>query len=230
MQKEYAKYLLDKTIKDYNFIAEDYARTRGFTWDIEPLRQYVLSEERVLDLGCGNGRLIKILKGKNVNYIGVDASEKLIEIAKKNYPDSKFQTADAFDLPFPDNYFDKVFSIRVLHHFPSREFRLRFLEEAKRVLKPKGFLILTVWNVWGCKDKKYLWRLIESAFLKILGKSKLNFGDTFIPWGKKILRYQHYFTKNELKNLVEESGFKIKKIYTTSGTRQYSDIYVIAEK
>ncbi len=230
MDKDYAKYLLNKTLQDYNLIAEDYARTRGFIWDIESLAEYVLPGERILDLGCGNGRLLEIIKDKKIDYIGVDASEKLIEIAKKNYPNSKFQVADALNLPFPDNYFDKIFSIRVLHHFPSEEFRFQFLKEAKRVLKPKGFLILTVWNVWGCKDKKYLWLLIKSTFLKIIGKSKLNFGDTFIPWGKKVLRYQHYFTKNELKNLVKKTGFKIKKVYTTFGPRQYSDIYIVAEK
>ena len=230
MEREYAKYLLKKTVEDYNQIAVDYARTRGFTWDIEPLTKYVLRGERILDLGCGQGRLLEIMKNQDIDYVGVDASEKLIGITKKNYPNFRFQVADALNLPFPDNYFDKVFSIRVLHHFPSKEFRLRFLKEARRVLKPKGLLILTVWNVWGCKDRKNLLRLIKSAFRKIIGLSKLDFGDTFIPWGKKILRYYHYFTKNELKNLVKKSGFKIKKIWTTSGPRRYSDIYVVAEK
>lgn len=247
MEKEYAKYLLKKIKKDYNLIAAEYARTREFIWDIEPLAQYVFAGERVLDLGCSNGRLLKILKEKRIDYIGVDSSEKLIEIAQKKYPPKsrppehknkkdiflptvKFQVADALNLPFPNNYFDKVFSIRTFHHIPSSEFRLQFIKETKRVLKPGGVLILTVWNVRGSKDKTNLLRLIKSTFLKIIGKSKLDFGDTLVPWDKKVLRYYHYFTKNELKKIIEKSGLKIKKIWTFSGPAQYSDIYVVAEK
>lgn len=230
MEKEYAKYLLSKTTKDYNLIAEDYARTRGFTWDIEQLAEYVLPGEKILDLGCGDGRLLKIFKDKEIDYVGVDSSEKLIEIANRNYPKLKFQVADALNLPFPNNYFGKIFSIRVLHHFPSKEFRYQFLKEARRVLRPEGLLILTVWNVWGCRDKRNLIKLIKGTFLKIIGLSKLDFGDTLIPWGNKVSRYYHYFTKNELKKLIEKSGFKIEKIWITSGPRQYSDIYVVAGK
>jgi len=225
MDKEYAKYLLKKTQEDYNLIAEDYARTRQFTWDIKNLAEYVNSGEKILDLGCGNGRLLEILKGKRVNYIGLDNSQKLLEIAKKNYPDEKFQVGDALNLPFPENFFDKVFSIRVLPHIPSKEFQLQFLKEAKRVLKPRGNLILTGWYVYGLTVKKNFLLMIENVFLKIIGKSKLDFGDALIPWGKKVMRYYHYFTKRELKKLTEESGLKIKKIWTTP-----FDIYLIAEK
>ncbi len=230
MKKEFAKYLLEKTTKDYDLIAQDYARTRGFFWDIKELSEYVLPGKKILDLGCGNGRLFEIFKNIDVDYIGVDASEKLIEIAKQKYPKLKFQTADALNLPFPNQYFDKVFSIRVFHHFPSKEFRAQFLQEVKRVLKPKGILILTVWNAQGCKDKTNLFRVFKNSLLKIVGMSKLDFGDAMIPWGKQASRYYHFFTKNELRKLVKENGFKIKKIWTTSRERNFSDIYIVVEK
>ncbi|MDI6591975.1 MAG: class I SAM-dependent methyltransferase [Patescibacteria group bacterium] len=243
MEKSYAEYLFKKTIKDYNLIAKDYSRTREFIWDIEPLSQYVFTGEKILDLGCGNGRLLKVLKDKRIDYIGVDSSEKLIEIAKKKYPPQplkdkkeiflptvKFQVADSLNLPFSNNYFDKVFSIRTFHHIPSKEFRLQFIKEIRRVLKPGGLLILTVWNVWGSKDKTNLLRLIESTFLKIIGRSKLDFGDALIPWGKKILRYYHFFTKSGLKKIAKEGGLKIEEIWTSLGPSQYSDICLVAEK
>jgi len=47
---------------------------------------------------------------------------------------------------------------------------------------------------------------------KLIGKSKLDFRDILKPWGKKIERYYHWFSKNEFKNLVEEANFKVEKI------------------
>ena len=61
--------------------------------------------EKILDLGCGNGRWYKIFKEKKVDYFGLDNSEKLIEIAKENFPEAKFFVGDALNLPFPDNFF-----------------------------------------------------------------------------------------------------------------------------
>ena len=225
MKKEYAEYLLKKTKEDYNLIAKDYARTRHFTWDIENLSHYVISGEKILDLGCGNGRLLEILKGKDIDYIGLDSSKELIKIAKSNYPRAKFQVGNALKLPFQSNYFDKVFSIRVLPHFPSQELRLQFMKEAKRVLKPKGLLILTAWYLYGFSNKRNLLLMLKNVLLKIIGKSKLNFGDALIPWDNRIMRYYHYFTRKELKNLAEEAGFRVKKIWAT-----IHDIYLIAEK
>jgi len=231
MEEKYAQFLLKKTIKDYNLLAGEFSRTRQFIWDVEPLSKYVLDGDKVLDLGCGNGRLLKVFK-KQIDYFGLDASEKLIEIAKKEYPKNKFKVGDILSLPFPDNFFDKVFVIRTLHHVPSKKLRLQALKEVRRVLKPSGTLILTVWNVWGSKYKINLLRTIKYGFLKIIGRSQLDFGDAFIPWwklGEKISRYFHFFTKRELKSLVEESNFKTQEIWS-SKFNGHSDIYLIAQK
>jgi len=114
---------------------------------------YITRGDVVLDLGCGDGRLFQIFRDKNIDYTGIDISEKLIKIAKRKNPNTKFIVGDALKLPFPDNSFTKVFNIAVLHHIPSKKLRLQLLSEAKRVLKPDGLLILTVWNLW---DKKVL--------------------------------------------------------------------------
>ena len=154
MKKDYAEYLLNKTKEDYTLIADDFSRTRQRIWD--EIRflfdNYLIEGDRILDLGCGNGRYYETVKGKGVDYVGVDNSERLIKLAQKKHPGVKFQTADALNLPFPDNHFDKVYSIAVLHHMPSREFRSQFLKEAKRVLKQEGLLILTVWKFYGKKE------------------------------------------------------------------------------
>ena len=231
MEREYAEYLLKKTRDDYNLIAEDYTRTRAFIpEDIKNLAQYSLLRERVLDSGCASGRLFEILRG--VDYFGLDISEKLIEIAKQKYPKGKFLVANALNLPFPNNFFDKIYSISVLHHIPSKEFRLQYLKEAKRVLKPGGLLILRVWDFWKRKEG---WKLLlKYTFLKLIGQSKLDFFDVFVPWknseGKVIIqRYFHCFSKREIEGLINKADFKIKESWW-EGKDPRTNIYIIAEK
>ena len=189
---------------------------------------YTIAGEKILDLGCGNGRLLEFLKDKKIDYIGVDFSEKLITAAKKKFPKARFQRADALNLPFPKNFFDKIYSIAVLHHIPSEEFRLQFLKEAKRILKPEGLLILTVWKFHQAKE---LYLIFKYTILKLIGKSKLGWKDIFEPWGKKVDRYYHCFSKRELIKLVRKSGFGIKEsdiARNVRGNRQ--NLYLIAQK
>ena len=229
MDLEYAKYLLEKTKEDYNLIAEDFSRTRSVVWEeLKLLKEYILEKDRILDLGCGNGRLLQILEGKNIEYFGIDNSEELIKIARGKYPDRNFQVADILILPFSDNFFDKVYSIAVLHHIPSEEFRLQVLNEIRRVLKPGGLLILTVWDFWR---KEALALIFKYFFFKLIGKSKLDFRDIFLPWGNKTERYYHYFTKKELLRLMERVGFIIKKIGVAKNeTGKRSNVYLVAQK
>jgi SAM-dependent methyltransferase len=226
MKEEYAKQLLKETTENYNLIAKDFSRTRRFIWeDIKPLSDFTLNGERILDVGCGNGRLLQIFKDIEINYTGVDISENLIKEAKSHYPNSSFYVYDALRLPLQTNSFDKVYSIAVLHHIPSRQLRLKFLKEAKRVLRQDGLLILTVWNVWNPRGMR---RLIKNFFLKMFGLSRLDFKDIFVPWGKTCHRYVHVFTKKELKSLLEEAGFKIREIGVLGEGKKNKNYYVVA--
>ncbi|MDD2732095.1 MAG: class I SAM-dependent methyltransferase [Candidatus Pacebacteria bacterium] len=229
MDKKYAQYILNKTKDDYNLIADDFSRTRDDIWDeLMFLFEDVKEGEKMLDLGCGNGRFYKVFKEKNADYIGVDNSEKLIEIAKKRYPEADFQTADSLNLPFPNSYFNRIYAIALFHHIPSKKLRLLFLKEAKRVLKEKGVLILTVWKFYRLKD--YL-RIIRYAFLKIIRRSKLDFKDIFEPWGNKTNRYYHWFSKREVEGLLKQSGFEIKEVGIVRNKRgNRKNIYLICEK
>ncbi|PIP24953.1 MAG: hypothetical protein COX34_01400 [Candidatus Nealsonbacteria bacterium CG23_combo_of_CG06-09_8_20_14_all_36_12] len=230
MDRKYAEYLLEKTRQDYNLIAREFSNKREEIWGETRFLfdDYLIFGEKVLDLGCGNGRYFPLFEEKEVDYFGIDNSAELIKIAKEKYPQAKFHIANALNLPFPNNYFDKVYSIAVFHHMPSEEFRIRFLKEVKRVLKPGGLLIILVWNLWR---RDILWKMIKYTILKILGKSTLDFKDIFYPWRKICQRYLHCFTKRELKNLVEEVGFKIQELGTTKGTSRYhTNIFLIARK
>lgn len=207
-------------------IAKEFSRTRRFVWqDLNPLADFTATGDRVLDIGCGNGRLLQIFQ--DIDYTGIDASGELITEAKKNYPNDKFYVYDALRMPLPTNHFDKAYAIAVLHHIPSRELRLQFLKEAKRVLRQNGLLILTVWNLWNWQG---LGLILKYLFLKILGRSKLDFQDVFVPWAGACQRYIHVFSKGELKQLAEGAGFKVKEIgILGTDKKKNKNLYLIAE-
>jgi ubiquinone/menaquinone biosynthesis C-methylase UbiE len=226
MDIEYAKKILEETKRNYNLISGDFSRTRNKFWEeMEFISDYAGNNDRILDLGCGNGRLSELFRVKAVDYYGVDFSQKLIDIARERYPHLKFQVADALNLPFPSNFFDKVFSIAVLHHIPSKELRLQFLKETKRILRPKGLVILSVWNFSFFKNLNFLIKSISLKFRK-----NMDFGDAFILWGNDLLRYVHVFSEKEIKSLFQKSGFKIVEVRTIKrGKGKERNLLVIAE-
>lgn len=237
MDKKYAEHLLSTTKRDYNLTASDFSRTRMFLWqELDYFKKFILAGDKAIDIGCGNGRLASFLSKLNVEYLGIDNSEELIKEAKRNNPNNKFLEADALGLPFKDNSFDKAFMIAVLHNIPSRDFKLKALKEAKRVLKNNGLLILTVWRL---ARKELISLSLKHFFLKIIGRSKLDFKDVFKPWGPstslRVDRYIHFFTKRELKNLAKEAGFEILesgflKSESASWRKKRNNIYLVAKK
>lgn len=200
------KTVLNKVKKDYAAIAEEFSATRNRPWPefsafLKHLKKRgAKGKIKLLDIGCGNGRLYDFLKNEPINYIGIDNNKKLLKIAHSKYPKAIFKYADATRLPFPDKSFDTVWCIAILHHLPTTALRLKACEEMKRAIKPKGSLMLTVWNLWQPKYKKYIDKKTR---------------DALIPWGqdKKVKRYYHAFTSAELKQLLKKSGFNnIKKV------------------
>ena len=92
--------------------------------------------EKLLDVGCGSGISTSVW---NCDCTGIDPSEKLIEIAHKNYPGKRFVVASAEDIPFPDGAFDILISITAIHNF--KDVR-KAINEMKRVCK--GRFVITV--------------------------------------------------------------------------------------
>jgi len=222
MDINYAKKILKKTVSDYNSIADKYSRVREKDWkEMDFLFEHLKPDDVVLDLGCGNGRFFSSFK--DARYFGVDPSSQLIGIAKNNHPQGNFRVASGDSLPFADDYFDKVYSIAVLHHIPSFDLRLQFLKEAKRVLKPGGYLILTVWDL---KEK-----LKGKGFFHWLKARKLDKNDVFLPWHGSKDTYFHCFNLEELVQLVKDSGFEVlDKGEIAVGSRPYFNFYIVAKK
>jgi ubiquinone/menaquinone biosynthesis C-methylase UbiE len=105
-----------------------------------------LASMAALEIGCGPGRLMLPLSRQFGQVHGVDVSEEMVEIAKRNLaaaPNAEPRVATGVDLQgFDGESIDFVYSYAVFQHIPEREFVLSYLREAVRVLRPGGLLKL----------------------------------------------------------------------------------------
>jgi len=242
MNKQTQKELLNIVKKNYREIAQHFSETREKKlWpELLELTKKVPSKAKVLDVGCGNGRLLKAFFNKEIHYLGVDNSPELIEQAKIKYVSEKisldnkvklkiksadidFRIVDILDLgKIKEINFDYVFSIAVLQHIPGRDLRIQALRQLKNKVKKDGKIILSVWNMWSSewqmRGKSFRKQIFKFYFLSLLGKNKMDFGDIVFDWknpnGERVSRrYYHAFSKRELKKIIKKAGLKIEKIY-----------------
>ncbi len=209
MRKQTAIRLKGEVAAFYDAVAEDFSRTRQRPWsDFEKFVPYLSKDARVLDVGCGNGRLLKWLPSESYrSYLGVDVSRELLSLARTEHRGETihFRLGDAGALPIRDASYEAVFCIATLHHIPSRGFQLKALAECYRALSPGGYLFLTVWDLYR---PTYFFR---HAGALLRGQPK----ELFIPWATSGRhRYCHAFTMRELRGLLRDAGFEVMASWT----------------
>ena len=100
---------------------------------------------KVLEVGCGTGRLLTELNKSGYVVDGVDASPdmlmKLEEKVSKDTFGPKFYVSESVKMPFEDNCYDFVYSIRLLNQTESEEYALNTIREMIRVTRPGGFIL-----------------------------------------------------------------------------------------
>jgi demethylmenaquinone methyltransferase/2-methoxy-6-polyprenyl-1,4-benzoquinol methylase len=122
-------------------------------WDEERrrLEQAItaLPARSTLDVGCGTGFLTRNLRG---DVVALDASERMLGVARLQAPNATFVQGDAFALPFDDHEFERVFTSYFYCHLEEEE-RRRFLAEARRVAPE----LVVVASVRGDGDETERW-------------------------------------------------------------------------
>ncbi|MFA4814565.1 MAG: class I SAM-dependent methyltransferase [Candidatus Gracilibacteria bacterium] len=198
----HSKRIQEKVKHDYDQIARDFSQSRQFPWkDFELFKAYYRKDFNVLDLGCGNGRLLKFLKKEGYKtYLGIDQSAELLKQARKEWPKEKFLLADMSDpLPVKEK-FDALFAIASLHHLPPED-QEQTLKNWKKVLKPGGFLFMTNWNL----HQRSFWPLLLRSFLFPTYERR----GLLVPWQHKIQRYYYAFTKHRLEKILKNAGYEV---------------------
>lgn len=135
----------------WNKYADIYDQTQGEEGDIahrlvfDPNISKLLGDvtgKVILDAGCGNGYWVRNLARRSSKVIGIDSSEKLIDICKsKNNPSNvEYKVMDLTDqLDFPDEVFDLILSSLVFQYMPSLD---KTASEFNRILKYKGEVVV----------------------------------------------------------------------------------------
>ena len=118
---------------------------KNFTTPVstELLKKYLKPDSRILDFGCGQGRILQQLKNEGFsNLSGVDISENMIEIADKNLPDADFKVNSGSTIPYDDSSFDCVIVAAVLTCITTNNDQRKLTAEIRRVLRPKGIVYI----------------------------------------------------------------------------------------
>ena len=130
----------------------------GMNWD-ESINSHlpkILDSEinkfdRVLEIGCGIGRILKPLSFKFKEVYGVDISDSMVELSKDYIKEDNIEIIqnDGYSLPFDGDYFDYVFSLLVFQHLGSREMMENYVRESNRVLSSGGLFKFQAHRVSG---------------------------------------------------------------------------------
>jgi methionine biosynthesis protein MetW len=159
--------------------------------------------DRLLDIGCGDGILGYFAKNKYKDVYGLDISETALKIAKKKGLITKKTNFNAGKIPFGNDYFDAITCLDVIEHVFEP---IELIKEIHRVLKEKGSLVISTPNI------RYFPHLFSLA---IKGKFPKTSNDKEHYDGGHL----HYFTFNDVEELLVSYGFKIVGKYGIFGRK-----------
>jgi 2-polyprenyl-3-methyl-5-hydroxy-6-metoxy-1,4-benzoquinol methylase len=164
---------------------------------LAPVRLGLLQRElargsRVLDVGCGAGDVVGALQRDGHEAVGMDVSERAIDLAAARNPDARFLRHSAEELPWPvdSGSFDAVVAFEVIEHLLRPR---RLLEGASEALRPGGGVALTT---------------PYHGLLKRVAVAAAAFDHHFDVEGDHI----RFFSDRALRRLLDETGFRVLRI------------------
>lgn len=180
-----------QTIDTYDQIADRYAEKTLKHFNHEVLDDFIAltseSTPKILDVGCASGRDAAYFHSLGCEVTGIDLSEGLLKIARKNNPEVSFRKMDMRQLEFEDSSFDGVFAMASLHHLEPTDI-LPTLQEFYRVLKPNGVVFISI------KTKEIAEDQTEFAFGHY--------------------RYYTYLSLSEFEDMIHKTHFSVHKLIT----------------
>ena len=164
-----------------------YGSENGLLGRTRILSEWMSDGETYLDVGCSDGEVVGSVGSRCSKAVGLDVDTRTMTEARKRYPDFDFVLGSADNLPFEDESFTTVSMLDVLEHVPNPE---KSLSEIDRVLKPGGYLIISVphkGSFWFIDAQRS--RIFAAGRKILLGKYD------------SVLEHKHYKTDELLKML-----------------------------
>jgi len=183
---------------------------------------------RVLDAGCGNGRLGAFLRERAdgpLAYLGIDESERLLAGARERlsgWDGARLTRADLLSFALPRAGFDAVVLFGVLHHVPGRERREALMTGLGDALAPGGHLLATIWRAdrfERFRDRFVPWQRCRERTGIAVDPDDLEPGDVLLPWKQDptAVRYCHFPSEAEVAGLVDASGLSVRETFDADG-------------
>jgi SAM-dependent methyltransferase len=117
------------------------------------LREHLKSDARILDYGCGYGRVAALLYEEGYrNVVGVDVAGAMIEKARRLWPQLSFQQIAPASVPFPGGHFDAGILFAVLTCIAADDDQRAVVNELRRVTRPGGLLYVS--DLWLQTDER----------------------------------------------------------------------------
>ena len=234
MNNQIVRQLLAINHKFYSEFARAFSETRSSAQTrLDRIVAYIGNDVKVLDVGCGNGRLAERLEneGRRVDYVGIDASPELVALAaarksKLHRVAAEFFVADItaadWSAALPPDSFDIAVALAVLHHIPSFDLRVQVLRELGARLKPGGTFVMTNWHFE--RNERLRKKIVPWENVGI-DASEVESGDALLTWQRGGIgyRYLHLITQSEVLRLANESGLHVvKQFYADADLNLYS--------
>lgn len=181
--------------------AEAYARRNRRPLDrLDELLDVLLPGGRLLDVGCGPGVDAHHAAARGFDIVGIDAAPRMIEVARRQFPDLEFSVADVRRLPSSLGVFDGILAAFSLIFIPKRELPA-VLRSLARLLRPNGILLVVVQggapaevgspNLFSVMTLEDLSALFDRAGLEVVRTFRRGPRDDEMPfeklyaWGKR---------------------------------------------
>ena len=208
---------------------------------------YTPPAARVLDVGCGNGRLASLLDTERpgAHYVGVDVIDEMIVIARAAAAELHAISCEFWVLDvarpgwsaalqgeagagLPERRFDVVTALAVLHHIPGLGRRAALLAEMAGLLRPGGRLVVSTWQFLEAarlQRKLVPWSEIGVA------EARLEPGDYLLDWrrGGCGLRYCHLVDEAELQRLAQVAGLAVRETFRAGGQEGNLSLFGVLE-
>lgn len=227
--------------KFYATFAASFSETRSESaQELQVILPYIADGARVLDIGCGNGRVAALLdrQRRGVVYVGVDASEEMMGNARRKAQGAEFVAVDITQPDWMDRLpgqagsqpapraFECVLMLAVLHHIPGGDVRARLMRQARELLAPQGHLVVSTWQFM---DNERMRKKIVPWSTVGIDERELEPGDVLLDWkrGGVGLRYCHWIGKDELDALAAQAGLNVAETWRAGGREGNLSLYAV---
>jgi SAM-dependent methyltransferase len=175
------------------------------------LHMYDTASRDVLDIGCGNGEVLELLRSISpgpFRGFGLDLGASVVEkLERKGLVGGRHDAGTP--LPYADGSFDTVVCSETIEHVVDVD---RLVSEARRVLRPTGSLLLTTPNLAYLTNRVLLLFGIQPFFTETSLRQKLGRRFHFLGQGGATQGHLKIFTRGSLCELLEMHGFRVTQL------------------